>query len=110
MAGKSGKISKTSRAAVNAGAKTAGGSTDSAWLIPLNSGQHAYIRVAGKTLRLATDSDEFVAAVAALTEAGSGARIRENLDELAVTYPDNGWDATIARLEGAKAFGPAEAA
>ncbi len=102
--------SKTARASVRAG-QGAGGAALSVlgefkYLIPLNSGKHAYVRnlMTGKTQRLRTDSEGFVEEVRQLTAAGHGPKIRSELDTLHTVHPDHGWDVTAKRLVDAGVF------
>ncbi|GAB3222936.1 hypothetical protein GCM10027447_10180 [Glycomyces halotolerans] len=105
--------SKTARASVKAGQKAgaAGGLNvlgEFKYLIPLNQGKHVYLRnlTDGRTLHLATGSEEFVAAIAALSEAGHGEKIRAEVEAFAANLPaEHGWDTTLKSLEEAGAFG-----
>ena len=96
--------SKTARASVRAGQAGQGGALsvlgEFKYLIPLNSGKHAYVRnlTNGKTAHLRTDSDAFVEEIRVLAAAGHGAKIRAELDALAAAHPGDGWDATEKRL------------
>ena len=91
--------SKTARASVRAG-QAAGGALsvlgEYKYVIPLNSGKHAYVRnlLNGKTVHLRTDSDAFVEEIRALAAAGHGIKIRAELTALADAHPADGWDAT----------------
>ena len=103
--------SKTARASVRAGQAGAAGGALSVlgeykYLIPLNSGKHAYVRnlTNGKTLHLRTDSDAFVEEIRVLAGAGHGIKIRAELQGLAVANPSHGWDATEKRLVDAGIF------
>ena len=84
--------SKTARASVRAG-QAAGGALsvlgEFKYLIPLNSGKHAYVRnlTNGKTAHLRTDSDAFVEEIRVLAAAGHGAKIRAELVALAAAHP-----------------------
>lgn len=61
-------------------------------IIPLNRGRHAYISVAGgKTLHLATDSEEFRTVLASLALSVGTERVAEWLHNL-------GWDEHAATL------------
>ena len=75
-------------------------------MIPLNSGRNAYIRniTTGKTPNLKTDSEAFVEEIRVLNAAGYGAKIRTELEHLAVDLPGHGWDATLKRLVDAEAL------
>ncbi|MGH3645949.1 MAG: hypothetical protein ACRDTM_02045 [Micromonosporaceae bacterium] len=102
--------SKTARASVRAG--TAGGGALSVlgefkYVIPLNGGKHAYIRniTDGRTVHVATDSDEFTDQMNVLAEAGHGTKVRSELDALAEVHPDHGWDVIAKRLVDAGVFG-----
>ncbi|MBA3489964.1 MAG: hypothetical protein H0T78_10590 [Longispora sp.] len=104
--------SKTARASVRAGQAGAAGGALSVlgefkYLIPLDFGKHAYVRnlTNGKTLRLATTSEQFVEEIRVLAAAGHGTKIRAELALLAASHPDHGWDATEARLVEAGVFG-----
>ena len=107
----SGKQSKTARASVRAASSGGAGALqtlgDIRYLIPLNHGRNAYVRniVAGRTLNLRTDSEEFVEEIRSLTEAGHGAKIRAELETLTVVHPGNNWDVTLKRLVEAGALG-----
>ena len=73
--------SKTARASVRAGQATGGALSvlgEFKYVIPLNSGKHAYVRnlTNGKTLHLRTDSDAFAEEIRVLAAAGHGAKIR----------------------------------
>jgi len=88
------------------GAQRAANLSDVRILIPCNNGRNAYVRdpKGNQNPNLATGSDAFTAAIAALNEAGFGAKIRTELAELAADYPEHGWDATAARLQAAGAL------
>ena len=102
--------SKTARASVRAGQATAGGALsvlgEFKYLIPLNGGRHAYVRnlTNGKTVRLRTDSEQFVEEIRTLTAAGHGTKIRAELGALATANPGHGWDTTEKRLVDAGVF------
>ncbi|HZN17130.1 MAG TPA: hypothetical protein VFB84_02915 [Micromonosporaceae bacterium] len=103
--------SKTARASVRAGQAGAAGGALSVlgefkYLIPLNSGRHAYVRnlTNGKTVHLRTDSEQFVEEIRTLTAAGHGPKIRAELTALATTHPGHGWDTTQKRLVDAGVF------
>jgi hypothetical protein len=102
--------SKTARASVRAGQAGQGGALsvlgEFKYLIPLNSGKHAYVRnlTNGKVSRLRTDSDAFVEEIRVLAGAGHGAKIRAELATLASTHPQHNWDATEKRLVEAGVF------
>ncbi|MQA24298.1 MAG: hypothetical protein GEU94_02245 [Micromonosporaceae bacterium] len=102
--------SKTARASVRAGAGSGSGALsvlgEFKYLIPLNSGKHTYVRnlTNGKTIHCATDSEAFVDELKQLAESGHGAKIRSELDALAETHPDHGWDLTTKRLVEAGVF------
>ena len=101
--------SKTARASVRAG-QTAGALSvlgEFKYLIPLNSGQHAYVRnlTTGRTGRLRTDSTDFVEEIRALSAAGHGPKVRAELGALADANPGDGWDQTRQRLADAGALG-----
>ncbi len=107
----SGKQSKTSRASVRAGAGGAAGGISALgevkYLIPLNRGRNAYIRniTTGQTPNLKTDSEAFIEQIRSLSAAGHGGKIRVELETLAAQAPEDGWDATLKRLEDAEALG-----
>jgi hypothetical protein len=101
--------SKTARASVRAGQATGGALSvlgEFKYVIPLNSGKHAYVRnlTNGKTVHLRTDSDAFVEEIRVLAGAGHGPKIRIELDALAAANPTHGWDATAKRLIDAGVF------
>lgn len=102
--------SKTARASVRAGQATAGGALsvlgEFKYVLPLNGGRHAYVRnlTNGRTVRLRTDSDQFVEEIRILAAAGHGAKIRAELVALATANPDHGWDTTEKRLVDAGVF------
>jgi hypothetical protein len=103
--------SKTARASVRAGQSASQGGAlnvlgEYKYLIPLNRGRHAYVRnlTNGRTGRLATDSEAFVAEIRVLTEAGHGAKVRAELTALAAAHPDHGWDTAEKRLVEAGVF------
>jgi hypothetical protein len=103
--------SKTARASVRAGQAGAAGGALSVlgefkYLIPLNKGKHAYVRnlTNGKTVHLRTDSDAFVEEMRVLAGAGHANKIRAELQSLAASEPDHGWDATEKRLVDAGVF------
>ncbi|MGQ0625709.1 MAG: hypothetical protein ACT4PP_13810 [Sporichthyaceae bacterium] len=106
-----GKQSKTSRASVRAGAGSGAGGVsvlgEVKYLIPLNRGRNAYIRniTTGQTPNLATGSEAFVEEIRTLAAAGHGAKIKAELEQLAVEAPEHGWDATLKRLLEAEALG-----
>jgi hypothetical protein len=58
----------------------------------------------GKTAHLSTDSDAFVEEIRVLAAAGHGAKIRAELNALAQSHPQDGWDATEKRLADAGVF------
>ena len=101
--------SKTARASVRAG-QAAGGALsvlgEFKYLIPLDSGKHAYVRnlTNGKTHHLSTDSDAFVEEIRMLAAAGHGAKIRAELNALDAAHPNHGWDETEKRLVDAGVF------
>lgn len=102
--------SKTARASVRAGQAGAGGALsvlgEYKYVIPLNSGRHAYVRnlTNGKTNHLRTDSDAFVEEMRVLAGAGHANKIRAELHALAAANPSHGWDATEKRLVTAGVF------
>ena len=103
--------SKTARASVRAGQAGAAGGALSVlgefkYVIPLNSGKHAYVRnlTNGKTNHLRTDSDAFIEEIRVLAAAGHAAKIRAELQALAAAKPSDGWDATEKRLVDAGVF------
>ncbi|HEX6446564.1 MAG TPA: hypothetical protein VF053_15820 [Streptosporangiales bacterium] len=101
--------SKTARASVRAGTAAGGGLTflgEHRYLVPLNHGKHAYVRnlTTGKTRRLKTQSDAFVEEIRQLVEAGHGAKLRGEFDQLAKNHPGDGWDETTKRLVEAEVF------
>ncbi|HET8681999.1 MAG TPA: hypothetical protein VFM54_09005 [Micromonosporaceae bacterium] len=103
--------SKTARASVRAGQAGAAGGALSVlgefkYVIPLNSGRHAYVRnlTNGRTVHLRTDSEQFVEEIRTLTAAGHGPKIRAELAALAATHPGHGWDTTQKRLVDAGVF------
>ncbi|MGQ0465682.1 MAG: hypothetical protein ACT4QG_10230 [Sporichthyaceae bacterium] len=106
-----GKQSKTSRASVRAGAGGAGGGISALgevkYLIPLNNGKNAYVRniTTGQTPNLKTSSEAFVEQIRTLSAAGHGSKIRAELEALAAASPEQGWDATLKRLDEAEALG-----
>ena len=103
--------SKTARASVRAGQAGAAGGAVSVlgefkYVIPLNSGKHAYVRnlTNGKTVHLRTDSDTFVEEIRVLAAAGHGPKIRAELAAMAAANPGHGWDETEKRLVDAGVF------
>jgi hypothetical protein len=102
--------SKTARASVRAGQAGPGGALsvlgEFKYVIPLNSGRHAYVRnlTNGRTAHLRTDSDAFVEEIRILAGAGHGPKIRAELAALATAHPGHGWDATEKRLVDAGVF------
>lgn len=96
--------SKTARQAVRAGGGAGGGGLtflgEHRYLVPLNNGKHAYVRnlTTGKTKRLKTSSEAFVDEIRQLVEAGHGAKIRGEFEQLAKDHPTHGWDDTAKRL------------
>ena len=101
--------SKTARASVRAGQATGGALSvlgEFKYMIPLNSGKHAYVRnlTNGKTLHLRTDSDAFVEQIRILAAAGHGTKLRAEFALLATTHPSHGWDKTEKRLVDAGVF------
>jgi hypothetical protein len=101
--------SKTARASVRAGQGTQGALSvlgEFKYLIPLNHGKHAYVRnlTNGKTPHLRTDSEAFIEEIRVLAAAGHAAKIRAEINSLAVTFPSDGWDATEKRLVEAGVF------
>jgi hypothetical protein len=101
--------SKTARASVRAGQATGGALSvlgEFKYLIPLNSGKHAYVRnlTNGKTAHLRTDSDAFVEEIRILAAAGHGTKLRAELTLLATSFPSHGWDKTEKRLVDAGVF------
>jgi hypothetical protein len=102
--------SKTARASVRAGQGSGSGALsvlgEYKYLIPLNRGKNVYVRnlLTGKTARLRTNSETFVTEVKALADGGHAVKIRAELDALAATFPEDGWDATTKRLVEAGVF------
>jgi hypothetical protein len=103
--------SKTARASVRAGQAGAAAGALSVlgefkYLIPLNSGKHAYVRnlTNGKVLHHRTDSEAFVEEIRVLAGAGHATKIRAELQALAAAHPSHGWDATEKRLVEAGVF------
>ena len=102
--------SKTARASVRAGQAGQSGALsvlgEFKYLIPLDSGKHAYVRnlTNGKTVRLRTDSDAFAEEIRVLAAAGHGAKIRAELEALDSANPEHGWAATEKRLAEAGVF------
>jgi hypothetical protein len=101
--------SKTARASVRAGQASGGALSvlgEYKYVIPLNSGKHAYVRnlTNGRTTHLRTDSDAFVEEIRVLAGAGHGTKVRAELVSLASTHPQDGWDATEKRLVEAGVF------
>jgi hypothetical protein len=112
VAGSNSKSSKTARASVRAGAGTGGALSvlgEFKYVIPLNSGKHAYVRnlTNGKTVHLRTDSDAFVEEIRKLATAGHGVKVRAELVALATAQPTHGWDMTEKRLVDAGVFADA---
>jgi hypothetical protein len=106
--------SKTARASVRAGAAAGGALSvlgEYKYVIPLNSGKHAYVRnlTNGKTIHHRTDSDAFVEEIRVLAAAGHGVKIRAELAALAAANPTHGWDETEKRLVDAGVFEAATA-
>ena len=104
--------SKTARASVRAGAGSGSSVTvlgEYKYLIPANSGKNVYVRniVTGKTPNVKTNSDAFVAQIKSLSEGGHGAKVRAELEAFVAAHPNDGWDATLARLDEAEAFASA---
>ena len=104
--------SKTARASVRAGEAKGGALSvlgEFKYVIPLNSGKHAYVRnlTNGKTTHLNTSSDAFVEEIRVLTAAGHGTKIRAELAALNSANPEHGWAATEKRLADAGVFGEA---
>lgn len=101
--------SKTARASVRAG-QGAGGALsvlgEFKYVIPLNSGKHAYVRnlTNGKTSHLRTDSDAFIEEIRVLAAAGHGPKLRAEFAALAAAHPAHGWDKTEKRLVDAGVF------
>jgi len=106
----SGKQSKTSRASVRAGASAGSGAVsvlgEVRYVIPLNGGRNAYVRniTTGLTPNLRTDSEAFIEEIRSLAVAGHGAKIKAELEQLALDQPTHGWEATLKRLEEAEAL------
>jgi hypothetical protein len=101
--------SKTARASVRAGQATGGALSvlgEFKYVIPLNRGKNAYVRnlTNGRTVRLGTDSDEFIEEIRVLAAAGHGPKIRAELVALAAAHPAHGWDVTEKRLIDAGVF------
>jgi hypothetical protein len=101
--------SKTARASVRAGQSASGALSvlgEFKYLIPLNSGKHAYVRnlTNGKVNHLKTDSEAFAEEIRVLATAGHGPKIRAELVALAAAHPAHGWDATEKRLVDAGVF------
>jgi hypothetical protein len=101
--------SKTARASVRAGEARGGALSvlgEYKYIIPLNSGKHAYVRnlTNGKTVHLSTTSQKFIEEVRTLANAGHGAKIRAELVALNEANPGHGWDATEKRLVEAGVF------
>jgi hypothetical protein len=102
--------SKTARASVRAGQITGSALSvlgEYKYLIPLDSGRHAYVRnlVNGKTTRLSTSSDAFAEEIRALAAAGHGAKLRAEFSALDAAQPTHGWGLIEKRLVDAGVFG-----
>ena len=76
------------------------------YLIPLNSGKHAYVRnlTNGKTNHLRTDSDAFVEEIRVLAARRPRHQDPRRARALAAAHPAHGWDATEKRLVDAGVF------
>ncbi len=101
--------SKTARASVRAGEAKGGALSvlgEYKYLIPLNSGKHAYVRnlTNGKTVHLSTSSEAFVEEIRVLAAAGHAAKIRAEIHALHAAHPGQGWDAAEKRLVEAGVF------
>ncbi len=101
--------SKTARASVRAGEAKGGALSvlgEYKYLIPLNSGKHAYVRnlTNGKTVHLSTSSEAFVEEIRVLAAAGHAAKIRAEIPPLHAAHPGQGWDAAEKRLVEAGVF------
>lgn len=101
--------SKTARASVRAGEAKGGALSvlgEFKYIIPLNSGKHAYVRnlTNGKTNHLSTSSEAFVEEIRVLAGAGHGTKIRAELVALNTAHPGQGWDDTEKRLVAAGVF------
>ncbi len=101
--------SKTARASVRAGQATGGALSvlgEFKYIIPLNSGKHAYVRnlTNGRTDHLRTDSEAFIEEIRVLAAAGHGVKLRAEFVALAAAHPSHGWDKTEKRLVDAGVF------
>ena len=101
--------SKTARASVRAGQATGGALSvlgEFKYVIPLNSGKHAYVRnlTNGKTNHVRTDSEAFAEEIRVLAAAGHGTKLRAEFVALAAAHPTHGWDETEKRLVDAGVF------
>lgn len=69
-------------------------------ITPLNQGKHAYVLnpVSRRNMHVATGSDAFTEVIAAVAEAGHGDRVLRQLDDLALTFPEQDWAAKRDRL------------
>ena len=101
-----GRVSKNSRTATIAGSKSPQVGADTRFIIPLNSGNHAYILNAdsGANPHVSTASQQFLDLIAVNTVAGYGPRIESELVVLHEQFPDNGWDSVLTRAREADAF------
>jgi hypothetical protein len=102
--------SKTARASVRAGQSSGAALSvlgEFKYVIPLDSGKHAYVRnlISGKTTRLKTNSDEFAEEIRALAAAGHGTKVRAEFEALDAAQPTHGWGLTEKRLVEAGVFG-----
>lgn len=72
-------------------------------LIPVGSGSGAYVfnPATGKNPRLRVDSTEFADQIREIAEAGQGAKLVSELQQLHIDQPTHGWDGVLARLQGA---------
>lgn len=91
-ASKNQRVVKSAAQHANAGERS--------YLIPLNSGKHAYVTVNAKLRHVSTSSDEFAAALKELGE-GTAPKVRSEIERFNELYPNDGWSDTLVRLETA---------
>jgi hypothetical protein len=98
--------SKTAKASNRATSKArAVPAADIDRLVVLGGGRFVYLfHPDGRSLRMRTGSEEFVATVAEISKLGYGERIRRQIDVLAEAHPASVWTETKAALEAADAF------
>ena len=78
----------------------AGNNAEHAFIVACNAGKHAYVRSPNTSLNphMATDSQAFVDAIAAIHAAGRGDKVDAELLALATSAKPGAWPSVLERL------------